>query len=71
MKRWDNKEHLLDFGDYQCDTAASIEEIQLAVKKYSKLGYDNLSVEIDYGYYEGEEHIALFGKKKKKEKKEK
>ena len=66
MKRYDGKEYLQDLGDYHCDTVATVEQIQLLVEKYSNLGYTNFSVEIDYGYYAGEEHLALFGKKKEK-----
>ena len=45
MKKVNDKEHLMDFGDY--DSSASLEKIQLEVDKYSKLGYDDFSVEID------------------------
>jgi hypothetical protein len=58
-----DKEHLLDFGGYNCNSSASLEEIQIEVDKYSKLGYNDFSVEIDYGYYPGEEHLSLFGRK--------
>ena len=61
--RYDKKEHLLDFGGWV--SSVTFEEIQLKIEKYSKLGYTDFSVEIDYGYYPGEEHLSLFGKKEK------
>ena len=65
MKRYDEYENVHEFG-YGELTSVTMEEINEAIKTCKKKGFVDFKVGIDYGYYEGEEHLALFGKKKEK-----
>lgn len=53
--------HLHDFG-FGTETSVSLEEIQFAVGKYKAKGYKSFEIRIDFGYYQGEEHLSLYGK---------
>ena len=55
-------EYLCEFG-YGLDREVSYEDLQVKIKEYKRQGYSGFIVAIDYGYYEGEEHLALYGKK--------
>ena len=51
---------LVDFG---YSSSVSLDSINDRVEEFKQKGYTDFEVGINFGYYQGEEEIALFGRK--------
>ena len=50
-------------GDFDSDREISLAKLNRLAKKFRSKGYSEFSVRLGFGYYEGEEHLELWGKK--------